>query len=161
MAVPHTYPLRLVVRRTPLPGEVQAVQDLQTVTLRIPSNVDCIEEAVAVLTRHCLAGAEASQRVRFRLQVALSDALANAIVRGNREDAGKFVYVQVHVHADAVIINVTDEGEGFDHAGHAGALDPASLEHSSGRGLFLIRHLVDDVHFNAQGNSICMTLRRR
>jgi anti-sigma regulatory factor (Ser/Thr protein kinase) len=32
---------------------------------------------------------------------------------------------------------------------------------ASGRGLFLIRHMVDDVHFNTQGNSICMTLRRQ
>ena len=116
---------------------------------------------MAVLTRHCLSGAEASPRVQFRLQVALSDALANAIVRGNREDADKQVYVQVDLHPDAVNIHVTDEGDGFDHASVAEALDPASLDLPSGRGLFLIRHLVDDVHFNTQGNSICMTLRRR
>jgi serine/threonine-protein kinase RsbW len=127
----------------------------------VPSDVDCIEEAVAVLTRHCLAGVAASPRVRFRLQVALSDALANAIVRGNREDTGKQVYVQVDLHPDAVNIHVTDEGDGFDCTGVAEAPDPASLDLPSGRGLFLIRHMVDDVHFNTQGNSICMTLRRR
>ena len=158
MTVPHTHPLRLCVRRTPVPGEVRAVQ---RVALRVPSDVDCIEEAVAVLTRHCLSGAEASSHVQFRLQVALSDALANAIVRGNREDADKQVYVQVDLHPDAVNIQVTDEGDGFDHAGVAAALDPGALDLPSGRGLFLIRQLVDDVHFNTQGNSICMTLRRR
>ena len=52
MTAPHTHPLRLCVRRTPVPGEVRA---LERVVLRIPSEVDCIEEAVAVLTRHCLA----------------------------------------------------------------------------------------------------------
>ena len=129
--------------------------------MRVPSEVDCIEEAVAVLTRHCLSGAAASPKVRFRLQVALSDALANAIVRGNREDAGKQVYVQVDLLPDAVNIHVTDEGDGFDHASVAEALDPQSPGLPSGRGLFLIRHMVDDVHFNTQGNSICMTLRRQ
>lgn len=158
MTAPHTHALRLCVRRTPVPGEMRAVQ---RVAVRVPSQVDCIEEAVAVISRHCLAGTEASSRVQFRLQVALSDALANAIVRGNREDTAKQVYVQVEVHPDAVNIHVTDEGEGFDHASAAEALDAASLDLPSGRGLFLIRHMVDDVHFNAQGNSICMTLRRQ
>ena len=158
MTAPHTHPLRLCVRRTPVPGEVRAVE---RVALRVPSDVDCIEEAVAVLTRHCLSGAAASPRVQFRLQVALSDALANAILRGNREDAGKQVHVQVDLLPDEVNIYVTDEGDGFDHASVAEALDPQSLELSGGRGLFLIRHMVDDVHFNTQGNSICMTLRRR
>ena len=158
MTAPHTHPLRLCVRRTPIPGEVRA---LERVVLRIPSEVDCIEEAVAVLTRHCLSGAAASPNVQFRLQVALSDALANAIVRGNREDAGKQVYVQVDLLPEAVNIHVTDEGDGFDHASVAEALDPQSPDLPSGRGLFLIRHMVDDVHFNTQGNSICMTLRRQ
>jgi len=158
MTAPHTHPLRLCVRRTPVPGEVRA---LERVVLRVPSEVDCIEEAVAVLTRHCLSGATASQKVQFRLQVALSDALANAIVRGNREDAGKQVYVEVDLLPDTVNIHVTDEGDGFDHASAAEALDPQSLDLPSGRGLFLIRHMVDDVHFNTQGNSICMTLRRQ
>ena len=158
MTAPHTHPLRLCVRRTPVPGEVRA---LERVVLRIPSEVDCIEEAVAVLTRHCLSGAAASPKVQFRLQVALSDALANAIVRGNREDAGKQVFVQVDLLPEAVNIHVTDEGDGFDHASVAEALDPQSPDLPSGRGLFLIRHMVDDVHFNTQGNSICMTLRRQ
>jgi serine/threonine-protein kinase RsbW len=137
------------------------VHAVERVALRVPSEVDCIEEAVAVLTRHCLSGAAASPKVQFRLQVALSDALANAIVRGNREDAGKQVYVQVDLLPDVVNIHVTDEGDGFDHASVAEALDPQSLDLPSGRGLFLIRHMVDDVHFNTQGNSICMTLRRQ
>lgn len=158
MTAPHTHALRLCVRRTPVPGELRAVQ---RVALRVPSDVDCIEEAVAVLTRHCLAGAQASARVQFRLQVALSDALANAIVRGNREDAEKQVFVEVDVHPESVNIYVTDEGDGFDHASVAEALDTAALDLPSGRGLFLIRHMVDDVHFNTQGNSICMTLRRQ
>jgi serine/threonine-protein kinase RsbW len=158
MTAPHTHPLRLCVRRTPVPGELRAVE---RVALRLPSDVDCIEEAVAILTRHCLAGAEASARSRFRLQVALSDALANAIVRGNGEDQGKQVFVEVDLHPDQVNIHVTDEGNGFDHARVTDALDPAPPDLPGGRGLFLIRHLVDHVHFNTQGNSICMTLRRR
>jgi len=55
--------------------------------------------------------------------------------------------------------DVADDGDGFD----PGALpDPTRHEHllrDTGRGLFVIRHLVDGVDFNAKGNAICLTLR--
>jgi serine/threonine-protein kinase RsbW len=134
---------------------------VEQVALRVPSDVDCIEEAVSVLTRHCLAGVVAPPHIRFRLQVALSDALANAIIKGNGEDRAKQVYVQIDLHPEAICIHLTDEGSGFDPASVPDALAPDALAQSHGRGLLLIRHLVDDVQFNAQGNSICMTLRRQ
>ena len=159
MTAPHTHPLRLCVRRTPVPGEVRAVE---RVALRVPSEVDCIEEAVAVLTRHCLSGAAASPRTcssasRWRCPMRWRTRSCAATARTRRSRCTS----QVDLHPDAVNIHVTDEGDGFDHASVAEALDPQSPDLPSGRGLFLIRHMVDDVHFNTQGNSICMTLRRQ
>src|SRR4051794_33190973 len=84
------------------------------VTLRLPSEVECIEEAVQLVTRHCLAGHDATTKTRFRLQVVLSEALSNAIVRGNREDRGKWVDVRAELGAEAIRLEVTDEGAGFD-----------------------------------------------
>lgn len=152
-----TQPLRLCVRRAAYgEGPAGGVR----VTVELPSDVACIEEAVEVVLRHCLSGVQATATVRFRLQVALSEAFANAIVRGNREDAAKRVLVQADLGRDLLCIRVTDEGAGFDPALVPHALAPEALERESGRGLFLIQRMVDDVHFNAQGNSICMTLRR-
>ncbi len=154
-----TLPLRLCVRRTPPPPE--PARGPVRVSLRLPSDVACIEEAVNLVVRHCLAGASTSPRMRFRLQVALSEALANAVIRGNCEDCSKQVAVQAEIGPDTICIHVTDEGEGFDPRHLPDATCPEALEAPNGRGLFLIRHLVDDVHFNSRGNSICMTLRRR
>ena len=62
-------PLRLCVRRSAaLDGESLGT----LVTLRLPSEVECIEEAVELVTRHCLAGQDATTKTRFRLQVILS-----------------------------------------------------------------------------------------
>jgi serine/threonine-protein kinase RsbW len=152
-----TQPLRLCVRRASVPG---SASPSARIAVQVPSDVGCIEEAVAVVLRHCLAGAFASPRIRFRLQVALSEALANAIVRGNREDASKRVYVQADLCAEQICLHVTDEGDGFDPAVVPDATSDDGLQQDGGRGLFLIHRMVDDVHFNAQGNSICMTLRR-
>jgi serine/threonine-protein kinase RsbW len=151
-------PLRLCVRRVPL---ADATAPAARVTLRLPSDIGCVEEAVSLVTRHCLAGVQATARVRFRLQVALAEALANAIVCGNEEDYTKSVLVTAELYADTIRLTVTDEGAGFDPRTVPDALRPDRLEEPCGRGLFLIRKLVDAVQFNERGNSICMTLRRR
>jgi anti-sigma regulatory factor (Ser/Thr protein kinase) len=70
------------------------------------------------------------------------------------------VDVRAELAADAIRVYVTDEGSGFDPASIPEPISPEQLDEASGRGLFLIRKLVDAVQFNAQGNSICMILRR-
>jgi serine/threonine-protein kinase RsbW len=152
-----TSPLRLCVRRTTVPDSREAAT---LVTLRLPSDVTCIEEAVELVTRHCLAGHEATESIRFRLRVVLSEALSNAIVRGNCEDCNKWVDVRAELGPEAISVYVTDEGPGFDPSTIPEPIRPEQLDEASGRGLFLIRKLVDAVQFNTQGNSICMILRR-
>jgi serine/threonine-protein kinase RsbW len=115
------------------------------VTLRLPSEIEYIEEAVELVTRHCLAGQDAAARTRFRLQVVLSEALSNAIVRGNREDRAKWVDVRVELGPDAIRLEVTDEGPGFDPSAVPEPIRPEQLDEANGRGLFLIRKLVDAV----------------
>jgi len=152
-----TSPLRLCVRRSAASDSREAAT---LVTLRLPSEVDCIEEAVELVTRHCLAGHDTTETIRFRLRVVLSEALSNAILRGNCEDCNKWVDVRAELAADAIRVYVTDEGAGFDPASMPEPIRPEQLDEAGGRGLFLIRKLVDAVQFNAQGNSICMILRR-
>ncbi len=153
---PAGHPLRLAVRRSAAGsgGDPDAIQ----VQLRVPADVQCIEEAVEIVARHCCGSPVASRHLRFRLQVALSEALANAIICGNRERSDSWVSVEAVLRPETVQLRVTDEGDGFD----PGCVpDPLQdLDRCSGRGLFLIRKLADAVEFNPQGNSICMTLRR-
>jgi serine/threonine-protein kinase RsbW len=152
-----TSPLRLCVRRT-LASEARDAATL--VTLRLPSDVNCIEEAVELVTRHCLAGHEATKTTRFRLRVVLSEALSNAILRGNCEDRTKWVEIRAELVPESIVVWVTDEGPGFDPTAVPEPLLPEQLDEARGRGLYLIRKLVDAVRFNEQGNSICMILRR-
>ena len=149
--------LRLCVRRSPAPDAEGAAT---LVTLRLPSDVTCIEEAVELVTRHCLAGHAATRTIRFRLQVVLSEALANAILRGNRESLDKWVDIRAELHDEVIRVHVTDQGPGFDPGSVPEPIRPEQLDEAGGRGLFLIRKLVDAVQFNEQGNSICMILRR-
>jgi serine/threonine-protein kinase RsbW len=116
---------------------------------------------VELVTRHCLAGHDATKTTRFRLRVVLSEALSNAILQGNREDRSKWVDVRAELGPDAIRLWVTDEGSGFDPASIPEPITPEQLDEARGRGLYLIRKLVDGVQFNERGNSICMILRRQ
>jgi serine/threonine-protein kinase RsbW len=137
------------------PGE-RAVE----ISLRVPTDLDVVEEAVDLLARHCLASGLPPHTARFNLRVVLAEALANAIIYGNRLDPDKFVDVRVVVSRSDLTAQVCDQGEGFDPSGIPDPTAPDRLERADGRGLFLIRQLADEVRFNERGNTICMTLRR-
>lgn len=113
-----------------------------------------------VVARHCLASGLTPHTARFNLRVALSEALANAIVYGNRMDPEKQVEVRVQVGDGGFAVHVSDEGAGFDPSTVPDPTLPDRIERPDGRGLFLIRQLVDQVSFNDRGNAICMILRR-
>jgi serine/threonine-protein kinase RsbW len=126
----------------------------------VPTELDVVEEVVDVIARHCLAAGLTPRAARFNLRVALSEALANAIVYGNGLDPSKTVDVRVSVRTAAFSVEVCDQGDGFDPTTVPDPTLPGRVEMPDGRGLFLIRQLVDDVFFNDRGNSICMILRR-
>ena len=152
-----TAALQLVVRRSPVPG---LTPEGARIHFTMPSQVDCIEQAVSLVARHCLAGVAADDRLRFRLQVAVSEALANAVVRGNGEDPAKLVSIEAELLPHHIVIRVSDEGPGFDPREVPEPLTPDQVCGTRGRGLFLIRKLVDHVRFNERGTTICMILDR-
>lgn len=128
--------------------------------LSLPSDVSLIQEAVELVARHLESRLVEPRLVRFNLRVALTEAINNAILRGNQEDASKDVAVCVRFGPRAMRVEVTDQGDGFDPYHVPDPTLPENLTRPFGRGLFLIRRMVDEVRFNDKGNSICMILRR-
>ena len=147
-----TTPLRLDVRRREAGPEVE-------LSLDVPSALEYVGPAVELIVKAWPPHPLSPQRVRFNLRTALTEALCNAIAYGNRHDATKVVRVRAEVSADAVRVHVVDEGEGFDPAGVPDPTLPENLEREAGRGLFVLRHVVDHVSFNERGNAVCLTLR--
>ncbi|HEU5260610.1 MAG TPA: ATP-binding protein [Gemmatimonadales bacterium] len=147
-------PLHLDVRQSAAGGET----DFE-LSLAVPSDLEYVGPAVELIAARFRTGILSPRRVRFNLRTALAEALANAIAYGNRHDPGRQVRVWVEASREAVRIHVTDDGDGFDPEGVPNPTLPAYLEREEGRGLFVLRSLVDDVDFNQKGNSICLTLR--
>jgi serine/threonine-protein kinase RsbW len=99
---------------------------------------------------------------RLNVRVALTEALSNAILYGNGEDRDKGVRVRAMMDDRALILEITDEGAGFDL--DRCTTDPTldeNLVREDGRGLFLMRQLMDHVErYQDGGNVVRLTLRR-
>jgi serine/threonine-protein kinase RsbW len=128
--------------------------------LDIPSDVARVGELVERVARHALAHHADPHIVRFNLRVALGEALVNAILHGNHGDPTKQVAVRVVCGRQAIELEVRDEGDGFDPDAVPDPTTPERVSCPGGRGIFLVRQLVDEVRFNAKGNAICLILRR-
>lgn len=127
--------------------------------LDVPSDLGMVGDAVELVASHLPPGTLSPRRISFNLRTALAEALGNAIRYGTGEDPDRVVRVQVELGSDYVRIYVVDDGQGFDTSSMPDPTLPRNLERETGRGLFVIRHLVDDVVFNEKGNGICLTLR--
>jgi anti-sigma regulatory factor (Ser/Thr protein kinase) len=127
--------------------------------LDVPSDLGMVGDAVELVATHLPPGTLSPRRISFNLRTALAEALGNAIRYGNGEDPDRMVRVYVEMGRGYVRIHIDDDGQGFDRSRVPDPTHPDNLEREYGRGLFVIRHLVDDVAFNEKGNGICLTLR--
>ena len=96
----------------------------------------------------------------FALRLALEEALTNAILHGNRSNPNKRVTVQYQVDSGRVVIEVEDQGEGFDPQAVPDPTRMENIEIPAGRGIILMRAYMTEVHFTAPGNRVRMTLVR-
>jgi serine/threonine-protein kinase RsbW len=133
-----------------------------TMETSIPSDVRFIEPIVALVQRQCRELSYPNRQCALNIPVALAEALSNAILYGNLEDPRKSVRVRTEADTERLIIEVVDEGEGFDLA--ESIVDPTApenLRREDGRGLFLMSKLMHRVErFARDGNVVRLTLRR-
>jgi len=127
----------------------------------MPSKIQAISPLLGHLMR-LIEGAQCVPGKEFEIELALREALANAVVHGNQEDPKRKVHVRCRCQPGKEIsIAVTDQGKGFDvekTVGNGITTDPAS-EH--GRGIQLMKAYMDDVHFVRGGSVVHMRKRSR
>jgi serine/threonine-protein kinase RsbW len=125
------------------------------------SRRDAVAPTVERILR-AVVGAGLSAEQRDNLAVASAEALSNAAVHGNRLDSTRSVRVVVIVKPrECATVAVTDSGPGFDVGNVGDPTDPGRLLVPGGRGVFLMRRLVDGVEYNAQGNRVRLVMRRQ
>lgn len=88
------------------------------------------------------------------IMVAVTESVNNAIRHGNKNDKRKNVYLSVFFNENQIKFTVVDEGSGFDYRNLPDPTSPENLDKPSGRGIFLMRHLSDEVNFNKEGSEV-------
>ncbi|HUF30294.1 MAG TPA: ATP-binding protein [Gemmatimonadaceae bacterium] len=149
----------------PASGNGGSIADIHlrlTLETSIPSDVRFIERIVALVQRQCRELSYPNRQCALNIPVALAEAIANAILYGNLADPGKAVRVHADANAERVVIEVVDEGSGFDL--ERSVIDPTAPENirrEDGRGLYLMLKLMHRVErFTRDGNVVRLTLRR-
>src|ERR1700757_1936917 len=152
--------------------QMESAAMVHTQSLSLPRNrhsVPFIELRQTVASQVAAISPLAHQLMRFILrfrsadgsetdiELALHEALANAVIHGNSESSCKRIYVECRCYMDGeVSITVRDEGKGFDSSA---LLDPTLLENllfTHGRGIYLMKTLMDEVSFEEGGAVVIM-----
>lgn len=150
--------------RSPARGSHSVSGDeVRIVEVDIPNDVRYIEKVVELVRRECEVMAYAKRQLMLNVPVALTEALSNAILRGNGDDPEKHVHVRAEVDKQRLVLEVADEGAGFDlNSSLVDPTTPENIDREDGRGLFLMQQLMDRVErVEAPGGSVVrMTLHR-
>ncbi len=113
-----------------------------------------IEKIVSVLTSR-----QVPEETLFCVRIALEEAITNAIEHGNKGDPSRFVWVEYEILKSNVRFVVRDEGDGFDHRLRSSELESAEILRDRGRGLLILKQLMDELSFNEKGNEITLVKR--
>ena len=146
-------------RQTLHPTVPDPTQARETFTLDSAlASVDTVEQTTIVYAQR----AGFDEDLASNLAMVTREAAVNAIVHGNKYDPAKHVTATFTLSEEALTIQVADQGEGLDPATIPDPLAPENLMRTSGRGVFLMRAFMDEVHFRqlSPGTEITMIKRR-
>jgi len=122
----------------------------------LPSDVDMVSPFVDQLMRF-ISRFRVADEENFEIELALREAIVNAIVHGNQEDPRKRVYVNCRCTTDGeVSVTIEDEGSGFRSDAIPDPTSPENRLRTHGRGIFLMRALMDEVEFEQGGSVVHM-----
>jgi len=124
-----------------LPSEVTAISPVVDKLMLLLRNCGCVPEGVS------------------DIEIALREALANAILHGNHEDRRKQVHVNCDCEPDEVLIAIKDEGKGFDPNNLPDPTASENIGSIHGRGIHVMKALMDEVRFEEGGTVVHMRKR--
>ncbi|MBD3165503.1 ATP-binding protein [bacterium] len=116
-------------------------------TLTVPSDPDdpSILERVDAFTVDITKDLPFTDDERDNIAISVSEAVNNAIIHGNDGNPSLQITIDFKIEQECLHISVTDQGDGFNPAEVPDPTDPENLLAESGRGLLIIRHLMDEV----------------
>lgn len=116
-------------------------------SLTISSERSSIENAVNLVEK-VAAEMKLIEEESYNLAISVSEAVANAIIHGNKFNKNKKVKISIFIENNRVTVKVKDQGSGFNPRELDNPIDPENVSKEFGRGIFILRNLMDTVDFN-------------
>lgn len=91
------------------------------------------------------------------IMISVTECVSNAIIHGNQGNAKKTVKLELEFLDNQLKFIIEDEGEGFDYEHLQDPTSPENIQKSGGRGVFIMKHLCDEVDFKDQGKKTILT----
>lgn len=126
--------------------------------LVIPSDFNYLPRVEKFVSDLCKK-ARLSEDQSDNMAIAITELVNNGIIHANKHDPNKNVTIRVRYEADRVIVSVIDQGPGFNPKDVANPTAPQNLWKQNGRGIFLVKNLIDEVEIipSAGGTEVVLT----
>lgn len=128
-------------------------------SLSIPSQIESIPMVETLIDDVCKK-IGVHEDVYGNVLIAVTEAVNNAILHGNKESSTLLVDVGVYDETASFLFEVKDKGDGFDHENLPDPTAPENIEKENGRGIYLMRHLADEVLYNEKGNEVAIVFSK-
>ena len=135
---------------------------VETTELSLPSRIETVAAAAAAVAEF-VGRSGVSDDAAFGIDMAVREAVTNAVLHGNRQDENKTVDLVLKSSPDAVEISVHDQGPGFNPEEVPDPTATENLLKTSGRGIFFMRTFMDEVDWliRPEGGTTVRMLKRR
>lgn len=143
-------------------GKAAPSVTVETTELVLPSRIEAIAEAAAAAAR-VVSQAGMDEDAAFGVDMAVREAVTNAVLHGNLQDETKEVWIKFKISPEGLEITVRDQGTGFDPESVPDPTDPQNLLKTSGRGILFMRNFMDEVEWShhPEGGTVVRMTRKR
>lgn len=129
---------------------------MKTIKISIPSLIENIK-IIESFIDNAKETFEINDDIYGNIMISVTECISNAIIHGNESNKEKLVHLELVMEDNILRFTIEDEGKGFDQNDLKDPTAPENIEKTGGRGIFLIKHLSDDVKFEENGKKTILS----
>ena len=129
---------------------------MKSIKISIPSLIENIQ-VIESFIDNAKEAFEINDDLYGNIMISVTECISNAIVHGNQSESSKLVHLELQMEPGLLRCSIEDEGIGFDFNQLPDPTDPENIEKVGGRGIFLMKHLSDEVKFEEGGKKTVLS----
>ncbi|MBN3521235.1 ATP-binding protein [Algoriphagus lutimaris] len=129
---------------------------MKSIKISIPSLIENIK-IIESFIDNARENFDINDDIYGNIMISVTECISNAIIHGNQHDKNKLVHLELFMEDELLRFIIEDEGPGFDLTELRDPTEPENIEKPGGRGIFLIKHLSDEVKFEEEGRKTILS----